>query len=64
MRVADHDLDTDFADILTSARTYAKTLWEKDFVDYLSDKYDEYGDDMFLSERQAEIILRIARVEA
>ena len=63
MRVTDHDFTLDFEDILDSAESYAKNDWEEQFVSDLRDKYDEWGDEMFLSDRQADILLRIAKVE-
>ncbi len=64
MRVTDHDFALDFEDILDSAESYAKNDWEEQFVSDLRDKYEEWGDEMFLSDRQADILLRIAKVEA
>jgi len=35
------------------------TKWEQDFIEDLSNRLDEYGEKMYLSERQWEVIQRI-----
>ncbi len=57
--VADSDI-TDFDDVLDEAESNAKGPWEEQFVKDLRGKYREHGDRMFLSERQEEVIKRIA----
>jgi hypothetical protein len=46
-------------DVLYSAEKRVKNEWEMDFVDGLKEKFSTYGDDMFLSEKQASILRRI-----
>lgn len=53
----------DFEDLLASAEANASSDWEMGFVEDLSERYERYGDDMFLSEKQAEILRRIANGE-
>ena len=53
----------DFEDLLASAEENASSDWEMGFVEDLSERYEQYGDDMFLSEKQAEILRRIANGE-
>lgn len=55
------DLDYDFEDLLAEAENNAKGSWEEEFCDGIRDKFDEYGDKMYLSERQEEILQRIAK---
>ena len=53
------DIDN-YADILESAELNAKNDWEMDFVFDLMNKFDEYGDDTFVSEAQLEKLEKIA----
>lgn len=46
-------------DVLHVAEGRTKNEWEMDFVDGLKEKFDQYGDDMFLSDKQATILKRI-----
>lgn len=55
------DIDN-YADILEQAELNAKNDWEMDFVFDLMNKFDEYGDDTFVSEAQLEKLEKIARV--
>lgn len=57
------NLEFDFEDVLTSAEARAKGMWEEEFVEGLRTKFTDYGERMFLSERQAETLLRIAGEE-
>ena len=59
-----NDYDFDMEDALQQASANAKTPWEDNFVEGLQDKFESYGDDMFLSEKQAEILCRIAKIDA
>lgn len=54
------ELEFDFEDALSSAEDRAKGGWEENFVEELRTKFAQYGGRMFVSERQAEILLRIA----
>ncbi len=53
------DLYDNFEDVLYVAGMKARGDWEKQFVEDLADKFDEYGERMFLSDRQDEILQRI-----
>lgn len=54
------DLNFDFADILADASFNAETDWEMGFVSDMEVKFAEYGSEMFISEKQLEILERIA----
>ena len=56
------DFDFDIEDVLGSAELNARNSWEEEFVEGLADKYAQWGDDMFISEKQIEILCRIAKV--
>ena len=51
---------SEFNDLLEDAEAGADGDWETEFVDDLRNRYDEYGERMFLSDRQLEILRRIA----
>lgn len=53
------DMYDDFGGVLWVAETRARTPWEKQFVADLQDRFDQYGDRMYLSDRQAEVLDRI-----
>jgi hypothetical protein len=53
------DLYDDFEDVLDIAESNARGAWEEQFVDDLRAKFDEYGERMFLSDRQNEVLQRI-----
>jgi hypothetical protein len=59
MRVEDYEIDFDA--LLVAAEAYAKGEWEMDFVGGIRDKYTDYGDTMFLSEKQLAVLRRIAK---
>jgi hypothetical protein len=59
MRVEDYDID--FEELLSAAEDEAKNEWEMDFVGDMRDKYTDYGDTMFLSEKQLALLRRIAK---
>ena len=47
--------------ILSKAQSsYTLTPWEQDFIDDLTDRREKYGDRIRISERQEEILERIA----
>jgi len=56
-----YELDYDFGDLLDEAKDNASGSWEENFVDDLRDKFEAYGDRMYLSEKQEEILQRIAK---
>ncbi len=49
-----------FGDLLAVAEQQASTDWDMGFVSELSDKYSEYGDNMFISDKQLAQLERIA----
>jgi hypothetical protein len=55
-----YDSSGDFDDLLSRAEDEATTNWEMGFTSDLRDRFDEYGDEMYLTERQREILERIA----
>jgi len=59
-RVSDHYTRVEFEDLLDEAESNARAGFEQGFVSDIRDKYDEYGPEMFLSDKQNEILERIA----
>lgn len=59
-KVGDVFTDKEFADLLGSAEDGATTGWEMNFTSDLRDKWDQYGLDMFISEKQIEHLEKIA----
>ncbi len=55
------DIDN-YAAILEQSELNAKNDWEMDFVFDLMNKFDEYGDDTYVSDAQLERLEKIARV--
>ena len=51
-----------YADILEQAELNAKNDWEMDFVFDLMNKFDEYGDDTYVSDAQIEKLEKIAGI--
>jgi hypothetical protein len=49
-----------FDELLDDAESQASTDWEMDFVNDMRDKYDQYSDEMFVSEAQLEKLEKIA----
>ena len=45
-----------FDEMLAIAEEVARTGWEVDFVESLRAKYDEWGEDMFVSEKQLQVL--------
>lgn len=56
-----YELDYDFGDLLDEAEDEAKGSWEENFVSDVRDKFESYGDRMFISEKQEVILQRIAK---
>lgn len=50
----------DFDDLLEQAVSNASSDWEVDFVTSIKRQYSQYGDNTFISERQEEVLRRIA----
>ena len=57
------DSETEFEDLLAEAEERAESRWEMDFVDGLRERFTGYGEKMYLSEKQEEILRRIAGEE-
>lgn len=52
--------EREFTDLLDEAEDNASGSWEKTFVSDMRDKFEEYGIGMFISDKQDEILQRIA----
>lgn len=52
--------DDDFEELLASAEENASSEWETEFVSSIQERYEKYGTNMFLSDKQDEILNRIA----
>lgn len=62
-KVQDWYSDEEFEDVLSDAESNASNDFEINFCSDMRDKFDEYGKRMFISERQREILERIANDE-
>jgi hypothetical protein len=54
-----HEIDN-FDELLDDAESQASSNWEMDFVNDMRDRYDQYNDEMFVSEAQLEKLEKIA----
>jgi hypothetical protein len=54
------DLETDFDQLLRDAELNANPEWEADFVAGLRRQYERWGDRMYISERQLEVLRGMA----
>lgn len=54
------DIDEYFSRLLSDAEALAANEWEVRFVMDIRDKYDEYEDDMFVSDAQLSTLRKIA----
>lgn len=52
-----------FAEVLDVAEGMVSGNWEETFVGSMSDKYKQYGDKMYISDKQLTILVRIAGVD-
>jgi hypothetical protein len=52
--------EIEFQDLLDEADDNASGSWEQTFVSELRTKFEEYGTGMFISDKQDEILNRIA----
>lgn len=59
-KVQDHFEDDEFESLLSAASMNAANDWESDFVSDMEERFDQYGRRMFLTDRQLEILERIA----
>lgn len=61
-RVTDFENDkTAYESLLADAAKHARNDFEIDFVGGLAQRFDEYGMDGFLSQKQYDILLRVAK---
>ncbi len=61
--VADLYQDDEFEGLLSQAEDCAANDWETNFVSDMRDKWDQYGRRMFISDKQNDILNRIANDE-
>lgn len=54
------DTVEDFGLLLNDARMQASSDWEEGFIDDLLDRFERFGSAMSISDKQLEIIRRIA----
>lgn len=59
-KVRDLYEEREFQDLLDEAENNASGRWETEFVSDMRDRFEEYGTGMFISDKQNEIINRIA----
>jgi hypothetical protein len=52
--------EDEFLDLMSMAEENAKTDFDLEFLNSLDYKYDEYGAEMFFSEKQEMVLRRIA----
>lgn len=57
MKISDHFTRPE--DAIYQAQRNAKSSWEMEFIDDLEERFETYGDNMFLSERQLKILERL-----
>lgn len=64
MKVKDYDAEYSipFEVMLQEAEAFASAAWDMDFISDLRDKYDVYGENMYISEKQIEHLERIANL--
>lgn len=61
MRASDlFDSEDALSLVISLARQRARSEWEKQFTTDMDDKFQQYGLEMFMSEKQADIVRRIA----
>lgn len=49
----------DFSHILELANENAITEWDMEFVASMEVKFDQFGDNMFLSQKQHDVLMRL-----
>jgi hypothetical protein len=59
MSMQAQDID-DFYTLLCDAEDMATTDWEMDFVSDMKEKYEQYGGQMYVTEKQVVALERIA----
>ena len=63
MKVSELPTDLDFGDVLEAAEANAKNDFEMDFVAEMVERFDQYEDRMFISDKQWELLAKIARID-
>ena len=61
--VRDLYTDDEFEDLLSTAEETAESDWENGFVSDMRDKYGQYGRQMFITDKQSDILNKIASGE-
>ena len=59
-KVKDHYSEGEFAELLEEAENNAESGWDAEFTEDMRERFDEYGEDMFLSDAQRGQLERIA----
>lgn len=54
------ELDVEFSTLLDDASFGAVTEWEIDFCSDMQERWMQYEDDMFVSEKQLEVLKRLS----
>jgi len=63
LKVQDVYTEQEFIDLLDEAESNAKNSWEETFVSDMREKFNEYNVRMYISDKQDEILNRIANDE-
>jgi hypothetical protein len=59
MKLEDLYSSDEFEEIINQALTNARTEWEMQFVDDLYAKWEQWGMDVFITQRQADVLYRL-----
>lgn len=62
-KVQDHYSHDEFEELIDDAEMNAANDWEEQFVSDIKAKFEDYGIRMFVSDKQREILERIANGE-
>lgn len=64
MQVKDYDESSsvNFETMLQEAEAFASTEWDMEFISGLRDKYEAYGSNMYISDKQIQQLERIANL--
>ena len=58
--IDEFDSATEFEDLLLNADQQASTDWEMSFVEDMRDRFEQYGMNTYISDKQLETLNRIA----
>ena len=62
-QIADiYDDVSEFEELLEAAEAESSTAWEMEFLDGVRNRYEKYHDGTYISEKQIEILERIAKI--